>query len=324
MKKLKASLADVTKKGGSIWVNDDGYISMHEPGWYSIELHPLSAYRVAKTYFKNYQEFLSEIEYDKTPPALRVSGEDATDAWFILFGGRGGYNDLMDLLASDLEEEKNYGYLTDEKEHAMWDKYDQDGLTQYLWDNLIGSSDEGAILQFIEDAVNDVSWEDLLTEAEAYMYTLVGDDIKGAEKVEAGIQQDILNGYLDAMLWSSHDDNQERGEFLDANFAIIDIAPESIKEAQEDIQKFLSQAGDLLNGLGYKGYEAVESPIVGYDWEMLGHDLWLTRNGHGAGFWDRNELKKDGLGDKLSDIARKMGEKDPYVGDDGKVYIYES
>jgi hypothetical protein len=80
----------------------------------------------------------------------------------------------------------------------------------------------------------------------------------------------------------------------------------------------------LLNGLGYKGYEAVESPIVGYDWEMLGHDLWLTRNGHGAGFWDRNELKKDGLGDKLSDIARKMGEKDPYVGDDGKVYIYES
>jgi ribosomal protein S27E len=199
MKKLKASLADVTKKGGSIWVKDDGYITMHEPGWYSPKLHPLSAYRVAKTYFKNYQEFLSEIEYDKTPPALRVSGEDVTDAWFILFGGRGGYNDLMDLLASDLEEEKNYGYLTDEKEHAMWDKYDQDGLTQYLWDNLIGSSDEGAILQFIEDAVNDVSWEDLLTEAEAYMYTLVGDDIKGAEKVEDAMRQDKWDIDIDSL-----------------------------------------------------------------------------------------------------------------------------
>lgn len=26
------------------------------------------------------------------------------------------------------------------------------------------------------------------------------------------------------------------------------------------------------------------------EWDMgqLGHDLWLTRNGHGAGFWDRS------------------------------------
>ncbi len=26
------------------------------------------------------------------------------------------------------------------------------------------------------------------------------------------------------------------------------------------------------------------------DPEQIGHDLWLTRNGHGAGFWDRPKL----------------------------------
>ena len=24
------------------------------------------------------------------------------------------------------------------------------------------------------------------------------------------------------------------------------------------------------------------------DWRQVGHDLWLTRNGHGTGFWDRD------------------------------------
>ena len=27
-----------------------------------------------------------------------------------------------------------------------------------------------------------------------------------------------------------------------------------------------------------------------YSAEQLGHDLWLTRNRHGAGFWDRPEV----------------------------------
>jgi hypothetical protein len=25
------------------------------------------------------------------------------------------------------------------------------------------------------------------------------------------------------------------------------------------------------------------------DWSQAGHDLWLTRNGHGVGFWDRDD-----------------------------------
>lgn len=59
--------------------------------------------------------------------------------------------------------------------------------------------------------------------------------------------------------------------------------------------------------------------------EQAGHDFWLSRNGHGSGFFDRcdhnspdtvctacNELQAD---------ARGWGESDLYRGDDGKLYL---
>jgi hypothetical protein len=39
--------------------------------------------------------------------------------------------------------------------------------------------------------------------------------------------------------------------------------------------------------------------------ESVGHDFWLTRNGHGAGFWDRGLGE---LGERLSAAARVYGE----------------
>lgn len=51
-----------------------------------------------------------------------------------------------------------------------------------------------------------------------------------------------------------------------------------------------------------------------------GHDLWLTRNRHGAGFWDRG-LPGD-LGQRLTDAAHRESECSLYRGDDGLVYMY--
>ena len=50
--------------------------------------------------------------------------------------------------------------------------------------------------------------------------------------------------------------------------------------------------------------------------EALGHDFWLTRNGHGAGFWDRGLGE---LGDRLTGLAKPYGTVDLYITDDGKV-----
>lgn len=45
-----------------------------------------------------------------------------------------------------------------------------------------------------------------------------------------------------------------------------------------------------------------------YDPVQLGHDLWLTRNGHGAGFWDRPEIYGKENARILTLMAHAMGE----------------
>lgn len=36
----------------------------------------------------------------------------------------------------------------------------------------------------------------------------------------------------------------------------------------------------------------------------FGHDLFMTARGHGVGFWDREELRPDGIGQTLTDAVR--------------------
>lgn len=58
--------------------------------------------------------------------------------------------------------------------------------------------------------------------------------------------------------------------------------------------------------------------LSGYTYNNAGHDLWLTRNYHGAGFWDRG---LGTVGDVLTALAEAEGEVGVYLGDDGLVYI---
>lgn len=59
---------------------------------------------------------------------------------------------------------------------------------------------------------------------------------------------------------------------------------------------------------------------TGYTEEQAGRDFWFTRNGHGAGFWDREQLDAGALGNALSAIAKTFGEC--YVTyDDGKIWL---
>ena len=55
--------------------------------------------------------------------------------------------------------------------------------------------------------------------------------------------------------------------------------------------------------------------------KQTAYDLWLTRNGHGVGFWDRPELYGQDVADKLTRIAEEMGSQDIYPGDDGLLYL---
>ena len=123
--------------------------------------------------------------------------------------------------------------------------------------------------------------------------------------------------YVTAAFWSSNDESDERGgEPLDKNYSNEDLAPEAEKKMLVDCARFVHRYGIPDYGAPYSGqhYDA------GNNVERAGHDFWLTRNGHGAGFWDRSELSQEDQ-DKYTEGAKSFGECDLYVGDDKKVYV---
>lgn len=101
----------------------------------------------------------------------------------------------------------------------------------------------------------------------------------------------ILLHYLICALWTEELDRKD----------IKDIAKQSVEQATKDIDAFMLKAEGLVGDMTE---------------EMIGHDFWLTRNGHGAGFWDR------GLGDvgiKLTEICKEFNQLNVFDG--GKVLI---
>lgn len=111
--------------------------------------------------------------------------------------------------------------------------------------------------------------------------------------------QAFLLGYIDCALWSSSDDEDVP---LDEIYDLDDIATETMEAMRKDCDDFvLANAADLEN---------IDS------WSS-GHDLWLTRNGHGAGYWDRGLGE---VGQRLTEAAYALRPVDLYVGYGGLIY----
>jgi hypothetical protein len=113
----------------------------------------------------------------------------------------------------------------------------------------------------------------------------------------------VLSAYIECALWSSTGDD---GEPLDDVYGPDDLAPETVDSMRADLADFV----DLVTR------ERLD--VTAIDPGQFGHDFWLTRNGHGAGFWDRG---LGALGDRLTELAKPYGESYLYVGDDGLIYV---
>ena len=110
----------------------------------------------------------------------------------------------------------------------------------------------------------------------------------------------FIQHYIVALLWAETDDN---GNPLDGKYSREDISSEAMASIIEDCQKFVKTNAELLKDI---------NP------EQAGHDFWLTRAGHGAGFWDRGLGK---VGDDLTTACKAFDDASPLVGDDGKIYL---
>jgi hypothetical protein len=114
---------------------------------------------------------------------------------------------------------------------------------------------------------------------------------------------DFTTAYIECALWSSTecDEDGDLGDSLDTNYGPEDITLPTLREMVRDCKAFQKyHAADLAN----------------LDESQAGHDFWLTRNGHGTGFWDRG---LGAIGERLSDAARVYGSVDLMV-HRGKVF----
>jgi hypothetical protein len=110
----------------------------------------------------------------------------------------------------------------------------------------------------------------------------------------------MLDAYIACALWSSTGDDDEP---LDAAHGPEHLTDRARYKMRYDCAVFIGEA----------------APFLTDEWtdDRIGHDLWLTRNGHGAGFWDRKLPNAD----QLSAIATSYGSQDLYVGDDGRLHL---
>lgn len=106
-------------------------------------------------------------------------------------------------------------------------------------------------------------------------------------------------------MWSSTDNLEDNGgKPLDKKYTLEDFETNTLEKMIRDCKDFQQKYGEIYYNAGWSDTEA-------------GHDFWLTRNGHGTGFWDRgyNDEEKEEVGKILTKAAKSYGEFNLYLGD---------
>lgn len=126
--------------------------------------------------------------------------------------------------------------------------------------------------------------------------------------VNAEYMDKMVKGYLEcALKWST---GTYEGEpvSMDEAYGVADFTADSVKTAHEDCLEFVQKSG--INT------DSMWTP------ERAGHFFWLTRCGHGAGFWHRSLAGEDAVrGNKYAEIARSFGDSHLSPAMNGRVQI---
>lgn len=111
--------------------------------------------------------------------------------------------------------------------------------------------------------------------------------------------QTAFESALETLLWSETDDD---GNPFGDEYSEFDITGE-LSTFHQQLRAFIQSNAEDLEGISATS---------------CGYDFVLTRNGHGAGFWDRGYGE---LGDRLTASCKPYGKCSLYVGDDGLLYL---
>ena len=113
-------------------------------------------------------------------------------------------------------------------------------------------------------------------------------------------KETIFQSAIETLLWSECDDD---GNPLDKNYEVEDISEETCDKLRKDCDNFVEANKVMLKESGLSD-------------ELIGHNFVLSRNGHGAGFFDAGCPHAD----ELQRATKPYGTFGFYIGDDEKLY----
>jgi hypothetical protein len=159
--------------------------------------------------------------------------------------------------------------------------------------------------------------------------------LEGKEAPDFQSLDGFTQGYIEAMFFTDcehgsvqegEDDfsrvwNPETDSSLPGDVGFYDLDADTLVDIIADCTKYQADNAALLE----RAYELTADGLA-YTPERAGHDFWLTRNGHGAGFWSRTFEGDATIGDELAATCGwrskgGYGEVWTTLGDDGKVYV---
>lgn len=136
-----------------------------------------------------------------------------------------------------------------------------------------------------------------------HRYEMTGQRALSVDEFDSEVRQ-----YLGTQLWSAGEILDESGEpedeSWDEQYTIHDFDDATVNQAREDLATLLEDAPAA----------AIDHRGAG----SIGHDFALTRNRHGAGFWDRGTAE---AGHRLTRHAHESGELSLALGPNGTLIL---
>lgn len=122
-----------------------------------------------------------------------------------------------------------------------------------------------------------------------------------------GLDENYVRGMAQALVecavWTHPENDEGVNEVEQANAGWSEVMGDDEKEVLDECRAFAALAGEDLDDI----------PAT-----SAGHNFWLSRNGHGTGFWDRGWEDK---GDRLHELARSFGEADLHLSEEGTLSV---
>jgi hypothetical protein len=156
--------------------------------------------------------------------------------------------------------------------------------------------------------------------------------------------KEIMRGYIDAALWTEEERLRDEVESIYDYYDEDDYSEDTDSESKKELNKLIKLTAEMNNKpfshfekddidedsiinvytdikkfISLVPEDALNEALNKMGPESFGHDIWLTRNHHGSGFWD-NGFSKD-TEESLMDAIKVLRGVNLVIGDDMKLYF---